>query len=180
MVMGSACVLGGVGGGRVQQLCFRIVVTTGTGHGDVDVYPTGPAMAPCRRPGGSRGPPPHQNARREDFRPATEEVVVVTVALCGLVAIALLLLIGPSDTRHIGAAVALCGVFMARATLHLMHATRYARVCYAAGGGINFGSEDPPILGCRSPRNRREWSRHRVPQAGHPGSQRSGRGTGTR
>jgi hypothetical protein len=132
MVMGSACVLGGVGGGRVQQLCFRIVVTTGTGHGDVDVYPTDPAMAPravlvgvavglvtAAAPEALAGIAmtelllavtgwivlwpmdafaTHQNARRR---------------ISGLVAIVPLLLIGPSETRHIGAAVALCSVFMA-------------------------------------------------------------------
>ncbi|MFD8194612.1 hypothetical protein [Streptomyces wuyuanensis] len=31
----------------------------------------------------------HLNARREDFRPVTEELAVVAVSLCGLVAIAL-------------------------------------------------------------------------------------------
>ncbi|MEW1642597.1 DUF1345 domain-containing protein [Streptomyces sp. NPDC091219] len=85
----------------------------------------------------------HRNARREDFRPGTEEVAVVLVALCGLVAIVLLLLQGgESDTGH--AATALCGVFTAWAALHLMYATRYAYVYYASGGGIDFNADDPP------------------------------------
>ncbi|WP_406117864.1 DUF1345 domain-containing protein [Streptomyces sp. NBC_00989] len=85
----------------------------------------------------------HRNARREDFRPVTEEIVVVSVALCGLVAIVLLLVHGGgSDTGH--AATALCGVFTAWAALHLMYATRYAFVYYESSGGIDFNSDDPP------------------------------------
>ncbi|SOD91267.1 DUF1345 domain-containing protein [Streptomyces sp. Ag109_G2-15] len=86
----------------------------------------------------------HRNARREDFRPVGEELVVVAVASCGLVAIVLLLLLGASDTGHVGAATALFGVFMAWAALHLMYATRYAYVYYAAGGGIDFNSDQQP------------------------------------
>ncbi|MEU3660924.1 DUF1345 domain-containing protein [Streptomyces sp. NPDC032940] len=85
-----------------------------------------------------------RNARREDFRPHTDELVVVVVALCGLVAIVLLLLLGTSDAGRAAAAVALCGVFMAWATVHLMYATRYAYVYYATHGGIDFNSDDPP------------------------------------
>ncbi|MGW8741967.1 DUF1345 domain-containing protein [Streptomyces sp. NPDC055794] len=85
-----------------------------------------------------------RNAGREDFRPHTDELVVVAVALCGLVAIVLLLLLGTSDAGRAGAAVALCGVFMAWATVHLMYATRYAYVYYATHGGIDFNSDDPP------------------------------------
>ncbi|MFD7446698.1 DUF1345 domain-containing protein [Streptomyces sp. NPDC059909] len=86
----------------------------------------------------------HRNARREDFRPVTDELVVVAVALCGLVAIVLLLMLGERDTHHTGAATALCGVFMAWAALHLMYATRYAYVYYATAGGIDFNTDDPP------------------------------------
>ncbi|MEU2491272.1 DUF1345 domain-containing protein [Streptomyces sp. NPDC007883] len=84
----------------------------------------------------------HRNARREDFRPVTEELAVVAVSLCGLVAIVMLLLRGESDTAH--AATALCGVFTAWAALHLMYATRYAYVYYDNGGGIDFNSPHPP------------------------------------
>ncbi|MFI6317787.1 DUF1345 domain-containing protein [Nonomuraea sp. NPDC050556] len=87
----------------------------------------------------------HRNARREDFRPVTEEFVVVAAALCGLVAIVALLMIGSSDTSHAAAATALGGVFMAWAALHLMYATRYAYLYYEAPvGGIDFNSEAPP------------------------------------
>lgn len=86
----------------------------------------------------------HRNAGREDFRPLAEELAVVLVALCGLVAIVLLLLLGKADTGHAGAATALCGVFMAWAALHLMYATRYAYVYYEEAGGIDFNSRRPP------------------------------------
>ena len=86
----------------------------------------------------------HRNAHREDFRPLAEELVVVAAALCGLVAIVLLLLRGKSDTDHVAATTALCGVFLAWAALHLMYATRYAYLYYASGGGIDFNSQDPP------------------------------------
>ncbi|MFJ9817399.1 DUF1345 domain-containing protein [Streptomyces sp. NPDC101151] len=89
-------------------------------------------------------PATHRNARREDFRPVTEELVVVAVASCGLLAIVLLLLLGKSDTGHAGAATALFGVFTAWAALHLMYATRYAYLYYAAAGGIDFNSGQPP------------------------------------
>ncbi|MFG2832466.1 DUF1345 domain-containing protein [Streptomyces sp. NPDC048434] len=85
------------------------------------------------------------NSGREDFRPAAEELTVVMAALCGLVAIVLLLLLGKSDAGHAAAATALAGVFMAWAALHLMYATRYAYLYYMKpAGGIDFNSERAP------------------------------------
>ncbi|WP_326570653.1 DUF1345 domain-containing protein [Actinacidiphila glaucinigra] len=87
----------------------------------------------------------HRNARREDFRPVVEELVVVGAALCGLLAIVVLLLRGASDRDHAAAATALGGVFMAWAALHLMYAARYGYLYYAASaGGIDFNSPHPP------------------------------------
>ncbi|SCE57929.1 Uncharacterized membrane protein [Streptomyces sp. DvalAA-43] len=87
----------------------------------------------------------HHNVRREEFRPVVEELVVVAAALCGLVGIVVLLLVGHSDLSHAAAATALCGVFMAWASLHLMYATRYAYLYYLPSeGGIDFNSQDPP------------------------------------
>ncbi|MGW5355562.1 DUF1345 domain-containing protein [Streptomyces sp. NPDC004031] len=80
-------------------------------------------------------------ARREDFRPLTEELAVVAAALCGLAGIAVLL-IGPSDTAH--AATTLIGVLMAWAALHLMYATRYAYLYWTTQArGIDFNSDQP-------------------------------------
>jgi uncharacterized membrane protein len=91
----------------------------------------------------------HDNARREDFRPVTEELVVVAAALGGLFSIAVLVLRRDTGTDH--AAVALAGVFMAWAALHLMYASRYAALYYTASGGearaaggIDFNSDEPP------------------------------------
>ncbi|HVK24017.1 MAG TPA: DUF1345 domain-containing protein [Actinokineospora sp.] len=85
------------------------------------------------------------NARREDFRPGLEEVVVVTAALSGLVGVVLLLVIGTGGDRRIAAATALGGVFLSWAALHLMYAARYANLYYTGtAGGIDFNSDDPP------------------------------------
>ncbi|MFB7588606.1 DUF1345 domain-containing protein [Streptomyces sp. NPDC056169] len=88
----------------------------------------------------------HRNVRREEFRPLVEEIVVVGTAVCGLVGIIVMLLVGHSNLGHAAAATALCGVFMAWAALHLMYATRYAYDYYALepGGGIDFNTDDPP------------------------------------
>jgi uncharacterized membrane protein len=93
----------------------------------------------------------HDNARREDFRPVTEELLIVAVALSGLFCIVVLLLRGNSDSSH--AATALGGVFMAWAALHVMYASRYAALYYmtaaggtTAAGGIDFNSDQPPAF----------------------------------
>lgn len=87
----------------------------------------------------------HHHARRDEFRPVTEELAVVGSALCGLVGIVLLLVLGRSDLGHAAAAAALCGVFMAWAALHLMYATRYAYLYYRdPEGGIDFNSGARP------------------------------------
>ena len=88
----------------------------------------------------------HRNVRREEFRPVIEELVVVGTAVCGLVGIIVMLLVGHSDLGHAAAATALCGVFMAWAALHLTYAARYAYDYYALtpGGGIDFNTDDPP------------------------------------
>ncbi|WP_017240917.1 DUF1345 domain-containing protein [Streptomyces sp. SS] len=88
----------------------------------------------------------HHNVRREEFRPVVEELAVVGAAVCGLVGIVVMLLVGDSDLGHAAAATALCGCFMAWAALHLTYATRYAYLYYALkpGGGIDFNSRIPP------------------------------------
>ena len=87
----------------------------------------------------------HGHVRSEQFRPVAEELLVVASALCGLVGIVMLLLVGDSGLSHAAAATALCGVFLAWAALHLMYATRYAYLYYLAPeGGIDFNSDDPP------------------------------------
>jgi uncharacterized membrane protein len=87
-----------------------------------------------------------RNVGREDLRPLADELVVVAVAVCGLVAIVVLLLRHKAIYEIPAAAVALGGVFMAWAALHLMYATRYAHFYYARppAGGIDFNSDEPP------------------------------------
>ena len=85
------------------------------------------------------------NTRREDFRPAAEELVVVAISLCGLLGIVMLLVVGDSSQGPLAAAIALVGVFLAWASLHLMYAARYAHLYYdGAAGGIDFNSGDEP------------------------------------
>ncbi|MFB4421090.1 DUF1345 domain-containing protein [Streptomyces sp. QL37] len=87
----------------------------------------------------------HENARREEFRPVTEEIAVVGSALCGLVGIVVLLLVSDTDLSHAAAATALCGVFTAWAALHLMYAARYAYIYYRdPEGGIDFNTDERP------------------------------------
>jgi uncharacterized membrane protein len=82
------------------------------------------------------------NSQREDLRPAVEETAVVLVALFGLAGIVVLLVLGNSAAA---AAVALAGVFMSWAALHLMYATRYAHRYYLTPeGGIDFNTEERP------------------------------------
>jgi uncharacterized membrane protein len=85
------------------------------------------------------------NARREEFRPAAEETLVVVVALCGLLGVVVLLVTHSKD-RHVVAAFALASVFMAWASLHLMYAARYAYLYYGTpqGAGIDFNSDAAP------------------------------------
>jgi uncharacterized membrane protein len=87
-----------------------------------------------------------RNVGREDFRPVAEELVVVAVASFGLVAIIVLLLRGRAESEVAAGAIALAGVFMAWAALHLMYATRYAHLYYGEPvGGIDFNSDIPPV-----------------------------------
>ena len=85
------------------------------------------------------------HARRDEFEPHLEEVVVVGWALAGLIMVALLLLLGRSDERPLVALLALAGVAMSWAGLHLMYTARYAYLFYSDGpGGIDFHSDEAP------------------------------------
>jgi uncharacterized membrane protein len=86
-----------------------------------------------------------RNARREDYRPHVEELLVVAAALIGLVVIVVLLVLGNPTTRNAAAAIGLVGVFLAWAMLHLMYTARYAYLYYEEPvGGIDFNSNDQP------------------------------------
>ena len=86
-----------------------------------------------------------RHARRDEFEPHLEEVVVVAWALAGLITVVLLLLLGKTEERPLVALLALASVAMSWAGLHLMYAARYAYLFYsAAGRGIDFNGSDPP------------------------------------
>lgn len=85
------------------------------------------------------------NARREDYRPHVEELLVGAAALASLVGVVVVLVIRPTATRNTAAAVGLVGVFLAWAMLHLMYTTRYAHLYYEEPvGGIDFNSNEQP------------------------------------
>lgn len=87
------------------------------------------------------------NATHEDLRPVATELVVGGAALAGLGGIVMLMLAGGDHAGGGPAALALAGVFMAWASLHLMYATRYAHLYYGGTpGGIDFNSDDPPAF----------------------------------
>jgi uncharacterized membrane protein len=86
-----------------------------------------------------------RHAQRDEFEPRLEEGVVVAWSLAGLVAVALVLLLGKTEDRPFVALLALAGVAMSWAGLHLMYAARYAYLFYSDGpGGIDFNASDPP------------------------------------
>lgn len=89
-----------------------------------------------------------RNLYREDFRPHIDEAVIVVVALLGLSGIVGLLLVGGANAAVWPQAVAVVGVFMAWASLHLMYATRYAFIYYTVGelGGIDFNTDELPTF----------------------------------
>jgi uncharacterized membrane protein len=81
----------------------------------------------------------HDNAHRETFRPALEELVIVAAALGALVSIVVLLVRNHAHPDPAATATALAAIFMAWAGLHLMYAARYAYLYYTpSAGGIDF------------------------------------------
>ncbi len=84
-----------------------------------------------------------RNAAREDFSHVVDELVVVVAALSGLGGIVVLLLRHDMADGSSSAAVALVGVFMTWAELHLMYASRYAHLYYDRPvGGIAFEDDE--------------------------------------
>jgi uncharacterized membrane protein len=88
-------------------------------------------------------------AAREDLDRAADEAMVVGVAVLSLGGIAAFLMTSGSSKDTWSGAVALLGVAMAWASLHLMYAARYANLYYGPGGGagidFNFPDEAGPL-----------------------------------
>lgn len=70
--------------------------------------------------------------------------MIVAAALCGLIGIVMLPIIGHSSARAPAAAIAVAGVFMTWAALHLTYTTRYANIYYRQAGGIDFNTDEQP------------------------------------
>lgn len=85
---------------------------------------------------------------REDLRPLLDELVVVATALGGLGGVVTLLVSGGADAGSGSAALAVVGVFLCWAALHLMYAARYAHLYYSGAepGGIDFNASAPPAF----------------------------------
>ena len=88
------------------------------------------------------------HVQREEFRPLVDELIVVGAALCGLGAIGSLVIAGGPAAGSAPGALAVLGVFMTWAALHLMYAVRYAFTYYATDEGkpIDFNSDEPPTF----------------------------------
>lgn len=86
------------------------------------------------------------NAKREDFRPIIDEVVVTVAQLLGIGGIVGLLIMGGSDAGPLPAAIALLGVFMSWAGLQLLYSARYAFLYFDGDepAGIDFNTDVPP------------------------------------
>lgn len=90
-------------------------------------------------------PSTQRTARREDLRPAFDELLVVGAALASMVTIVVLLVIGDSGDRRLAAALGLVGVFTSWAMLHVTYTARYAHLYYdEPDGGIDFNSKSSP------------------------------------
>lgn len=92
-----------------------------------------------------------EHARRDEFRPVQEEIVIVALLAAGVTATPLLGRVGPGSGRFGAAVLALAVVFMQWFGLHAMYAARYAYEYYLAGprgdrdpGGIDFNQSEPP------------------------------------
>ncbi|GAA1482911.1 DUF1345 domain-containing protein [Gordonia sinesedis] len=89
-----------------------------------------------------------RNAVREDYPHRVDELVVVLASVGALLGIGALLIARGSQAGWFPATMALIGVFLAWASLHLMYATRYANIYYTRqpAGGIDFNSNALPTF----------------------------------
>lgn len=69
-------------------------------------------------------------ARREDFRPVVDEIIITVAPLLGIGGIVGLLILGGSRAGAWPAAIALRGVFMSWAGLQLLYSVRCAFLCF--------------------------------------------------
>lgn len=86
-----------------------------------------------------------KHARREDFRPKFDELLVTGVSVMALVGIVVITVAGGTELRVIAATLGLVGVFLSWGMLHLMYSARYAYLYYREPvGGIDFNTKEEP------------------------------------
>lgn len=89
------------------------------------------------------------HARREEFRPLPEEIVIVALIVAGVTATLLLGRVGPGSRRVAAAVLTLAVVLMQWFGLHAMYAARYGYEYYLdvedrEPGGIDFNQSQEP------------------------------------
>jgi uncharacterized membrane protein len=88
-----------------------------------------------------------QHASIEDLSRPTADLILIIASVASLVAVALSLLVA-SDTEGLERAMivgmASASVILSWATVHTVFTLRYARLYYAAGGGIDFNGDRAP------------------------------------
>jgi uncharacterized membrane protein len=92
------------------------------------------------------------HARRDEFNPLVEELVIVGMSVTGIAATMVLGLIGSGTQQVWAALLALVGVLLQWASLHLMYVARYAYEYYDGDpgpdyqrrGGIDFSGTPNP------------------------------------
>ena len=92
----------------------------------------------------------NRHARRDEFEPRLEEVVIVAWALAGLLTVALLLLLGKTEERPLVALLALAGVAMSgRAASHVRRPLCLSVLLGRARGSISTARR-PARISCAS------------------------------
>jgi len=91
-----------------------------------------------------------RHAAIEDASRPTADLILILASVASLVGVGLALLEAssrPASERAIITAVAAITVTLSWATVHTVFTLRYARLYYAAGGGIDFHEDRPPAYG---------------------------------
>jgi uncharacterized membrane protein len=100
--------------------------------------------------GGMDGEATARHAAIEDASRPTADLILILASVTSLIAVGLALLEAsgrPGLERAVITVVAAITVTLSWATVHTVFTLRYARLYYAAGGGIDFHEDGPPAYG---------------------------------